>query len=226
MITLNFPLARQILGSLFVFGFALVTANTGLANSLDLVQTQELTPRLQLKSQLLERRFEIVLSRHESALRQAEARCRAGERSACRLEDWQDFLQDIASASLPDQLYRLNRYVNQVRYRTDERNWQRADFWAVPEQFFDRGGDCEDYVIAKYVALRALGIPADRLRVVVVYDRKNREDHAILAVSGPQGVQVLDNNRKRVIDWEESSRRYSPYYSLNEQAVWIHKSKT
>jgi len=226
MITLKLPPARQILSLVIPFGFALVTANPGLANSLDLMPIQELTPRLQLKSQLLKRRFELVLLRHESGLRQAEARCEAGERPACRLKDWQEFLRDLSSAAFPDQLYRLNRHVNYVRYRTDERNWHRPDFWADPAQFFDRGGDCEDYAIAKYVALRALGVPAERLRVVVVYDRKNRGDHAILAISGPDGVMVLDSNRKRVIDWEETSKRYTPYYSLNEEAVWIHKSET
>jgi predicted transglutaminase-like cysteine proteinase len=109
---------------------------------------------------------------------------------------------------------------------TDERNWKRRDFWAVPEEFFDRGGDCEDYAIAKYVSLRSLGVPAERLRVVVVYDRKRREDHAVLVIMAPDGMKVLDNNRKRVLDWDESSTRYRPYYSLNEQSVWIHDSRS
>ncbi len=226
MTTLKRPIARRFLSLLVPFVFALATTNTGEANSLELVSIQQLTPRQELKSQLLERRFELVLSRHEKGLRKAEARCEAGERSACRLTKWQAFLSEISSATLSDQLYRVNRYINHVRYRTDERNWNRADFWAVPEQFFARGGDCEDYAIAKYVSLRSLGIPAERLRVVVVYDRKIREDHAILVITAPDGIKVLDSNRKRVIDWEESSKRYSPYYSLNEQAVWIHNSKT
>jgi predicted transglutaminase-like cysteine proteinase len=197
-----------------------------LANDLTLVSTQELTPRQVLKSQLLERRFELVLARHEKNLQKAEARCETGVRSACRLEKWQTFLNDISSAPLSDQLYRINRYVNHVRQMTDERNWKRRDFWAVPEEFFDRGGDCEDYAIAKYVSLRYLGVPAERLRVVVVYDRKRREDHAVLVIMAPDGMKVLDNNRKRVLDWDESSTRYRPYYSLNEQSVWIHDSRS
>ena len=205
--------------------FAISTTNTVRAESLELASIQQLTPRLELKSQLLERRFELVLSRHEKDLRKAQGRCEAGERSACRLAKWQAFLSEISSAPLSDQLYRVNRYINHVRYRTDERNWDRADFWAVPEQFFARGGDCEDYAIAKYVSLRSLGIPAERLRVVVVYDRKIREDHAVLVITAPDGIKVLDSNRKRVIDWEEARKRYSPYYSVNEQAVWIHNSK-
>ena len=226
MNTHRFSRVWRLFSFLIPFGLALASTNAGLANDLTLVSTQELTPRQVLKSQLLERRFELVLARHERNLRKAEARCEAGERSACRLAKWQAFLSEISSAPLSDQLYRVNRYINHVRYRTDERNWDRADFWAIPEQFFDRGGDCEDYAIAKYISLRSLGIPAEHLRVVVVYDRKIREDHAILVITAPDGIKVLDSNRKRVIDWEESSKRYSPYYSVNEQAVWIHNSKT
>jgi predicted transglutaminase-like cysteine proteinase len=226
MIPFNLSIGRRLAALVMVFGSVVATANTGLANSLTLVSTQNLTPQQALKSQLLERRFELVLARHDKNLREAEVRCEAGERSACRLAKWQTFLQEISSAPLPDQLYRVNRYINHVRQRTDERNWDRSDFWAVPEEFFARGGDCEDYAIAKYVSLRSLGVPAERLRVVVVYDSKRREDHAVLVIMAPEGMKVLDNKRKRVVDWDETSKRYRPYYSLNEQAVWIHNSKT
>lgn len=226
MITSPLPQVRRLLSLFIPLGLAFVATNAAQAASLNLASIQQLTPRLELKSQLLERRFQIVLSRHALALRRAEARCEAGESSACRLAKWQAFLRDVSSASLSDQLYQVNAYVNQVRYRSDQRNWQRADFWAGPEQFFDRGGDCEDYAIAKYVALRAIGVPAEQLRIVVVYDRKTLADHALLAIAAPDGVKVLDSNHKRVIDWEESNRRYSPYYALNEQGVWIYNSKT
>ncbi|HEY5565474.1 MAG TPA: transglutaminase-like cysteine peptidase, partial [Rhodothermia bacterium] len=69
------------------------------------------------------------------------------------------------------------------------------------------------------------GIPATRLRVVVVYDRKKREDHAVLTVFGPDGTLVLDNRYRRVMTWAEMSNRYMPYYSLNENSVWIHSAK-
>ncbi len=115
--------------------------------------------------------------------------------------------------------------MNHYRYRSDQRNWRRPDFWAVPEQLFERGGDCEDYVIAKYVSLRALGIPAERLRVVVVYDRKKRGDHAVLLVSGAHETLVLDNRYKRVVNWVDVRSRYMPYYSLNENSVWIYNTK-
>ena len=215
----------RILGLGSLFGLALASSHVARANATELAALQQLTPKLEMKRQRLERRFELVLSRHQAALRGAAQRCELGERSACRLADWQEFLSDIAGDDEADQLYRVNRYINRYRYRSDAKNWNLPDFWAVPEQLFGRGGDCEDYVIAKYLSLRALGVSAERMRLVVVYDRKKRIDHAVLAVFGPTGTMVLDNRYKRVRTWEDMRDRYQLYYSLNEESVWVHSAR-
>lgn len=188
-------------------------------------QLARLSPKLEQKSTLLARRFALILSRHQVNLEMAPGRCQSGQSSACRLEDWQEALTEISRSNEADQIYRVNRYINRFKYVTDRRNWGRRDYWAVPEQLFERGGDCEDYVIAKYLSLRALGIDASRLRVVVVYDRKKREDHAVLAVLVSHETMILDNYHRRVMTWAEMKRRYRPYYSLNENGVWIHNAK-
>ena len=212
-------------GLLLAIGILVLSLEQAHATNFDFVGTTELTPRLQAKSQLLERRFELELSRHQAALRGAAERCESGERPACRLGNWQEFLSEIAQDDEAEQLYRVNRYINRYRYKTDRRNWKLPDFWAVPEQLFARGGDCEDYVIAKYLSLRALGVSAERLRLVVVYDRTKRIDHAVLAVFGPAGTMVLDNRYKRVRTWEDMRDRYEPYYSLNEDSIWVHSTR-
>jgi predicted transglutaminase-like cysteine proteinase len=215
----------RILGLGSLLGLALASGQLAQADTIELAALQQLTPKLELKSQLLTRRFELVLLRHRTNVEKAAAQCEAGERGACRLQAWQDFLAEIGQDTEAEQLYRVNRYMNHYRYRSDQRNWRRPDFWAVPAQLFDRGGDCEDYVIAKYVSLRALGYPPERLRVVMVYDRKRREDHAVLLVAGAGATLVLDNKRQRVVTWAELRDRYKPYYSLNETSVWIHATK-
>ena len=43
-------------------------------------------------------------------------------------------------------------------------------------------GDCEDYAIAKFFALRELGFANQELRIAVVYDNLRRIGHAVLAV--------------------------------------------
>ena len=195
------------------------------AQDLALAATAPQTARLQWAESVIERRFGLVLGRHARALAEAEKDCRAGEHAACRLADWRSFLAEIDGASEADQLYRVHSYINVARYVSDERNWHRRDYWATPQQLLSRGGDCEDYVVAKYLSLRALGIPAERMRIVVVYDRRREVDHAVLAVSGDDRTFILDNRYRRVLTWDRLADRYEPYYSLNESAVWIHKTR-
>ena len=47
---------------------------------------------------------------------------------------------------------------------TDQDIYGREEVWAYPKD----AGDCEDYAIAKLVALRAAGIAADDLRLVII----------------------------------------------------------
>ncbi len=199
-------------------------ASSTSAASQDFVTFNRLTPSLEYKSILLGRRLNLVFSRHQLSQNRAQEACRSGERPACRVEKWQRFLGETTGRTEADQLRLVNRYVNRARYISDRRNWKRADYWAVPEELFSRGGDCEDYAIAKYLSLRSLGISPERLRIVILYDRRRREDHAILAVFGDEEILILDNHYRRVMSWTNLRTRYQPYYSLNERSVWIHQS--
>ncbi|WP_237707120.1 transglutaminase-like cysteine peptidase [Pseudoalteromonas sp. BSi20652] len=45
--------------------------------------------------------------------------------------------------------------------------WKQNDYWTTPLETLGRGlGDCEDYAIAKYISLRALGVIDDKLRLI------------------------------------------------------------
>ena len=70
-----------------------------------------------------------------------------------------------------------------VRPVSDWAQYGLADFWASPLQTLANGaGDCEDYAILKYVALRELGILPDDLRLVIVQDDRHEVGHAVVAV--------------------------------------------
>jgi transglutaminase-like cysteine proteinase BTLCP len=53
--------------------------------------------------------------------------------------------------------------------------------------------DCEDYAIAKYVALTEAGIAADDVKLVIVRNTAAREDHAVTAVRLDDDWITLDN---------------------------------
>lgn len=134
---------------------------------------------------------------------------------------WQGFLAEMRGASRAVQLVRVNRFVNGTRFVSDAANWGVSDYWAAPSEFFARGGDCEDYAIAKYLALRALGFPAEALRLLVLIDTLRGRPHAVLLVQGGGRTLVLDNQTDAVRPWDDVPF-YRALYSLNETGAWIH----
>ena len=160
----------------------------------------------------------ILTAKWDNALhRHRKATPNAGE-----LGDWQLFLGSLSQHSRDDQVERVNAYVNAFRYVPDVRNWGKSDYWASPEELFRRGGDCEDYVIAKYLSLRAVGVPARDLRVLVLHDSRRDLAHAVLLWLHDDHTLVLDNLYQNVMTWDAVGEFYRPLYSLNEDSAWIY----
>jgi hypothetical protein len=94
-----------------------------------------------------------------------------------------------------------------------------VDLWATPLMTFaSNAGDCEDYAIAKYFALREIGIAEQDLRLVVVHDRRTREDHAVAAVRYHGRWLVLDNrtlDMRRDIDIAE----FEPLFVIDREGA-------
>ena len=145
--------------------------------------------------------------------------------SAQVLRDWQENLRDIRTGSIKAMADEVNNLVNQKRYIVDSKNWGTSDYWATPVEFLQRGGDCEDFAIMKYTALRSMGVPEERLRIAIVQDLKKNIPHAVLIVYTESGAYILDNQIKRLIS-AESGTRYKPIYSINRQAWWLHTAPT
>jgi len=140
----------------------------------------------------------------------------------CRLGEWNRLLDELRDSKEMTRLALLNRAINRHRYVEDAVNWQRADYWETPLQFLDRSGDCEDFAIAKYLALRAIGMPASDMCIVVVHDQARYVMHAVLAVYVEDRALILDNLRDEIVS-AELIRNYEPIYSINEQGWWLHR---
>lgn len=151
------------------------------------------------------------------------ASCRPGYWRKCPVAEWKAFLGKLDGKDQKSQLRGVNRYVNRARYISDQRNYGVADLWATAGQLFERGGDCEDYVVAKYVSLRKLGVPADSMQMAVVYDRVRRIGHAVLLVAVGAETLVLDNQSPYVLPAERVTA-YQAIYSVNENNWWVHQT--
>lgn len=130
-------------------------------------------------------------------------------------------LEGLKGMPLPKMAASVNNMMNQKRYISDKANYGTNDYWATPVEFFQRGGDCEDFAIAKYTALRALGVPENRLRIAIVQDLQKNIPHAILIVYTDQGPMILDNQIKSAVKAEKVSH-YKPIFSINQEAWWLH----
>ena len=163
-----------------------------------------------------------ALNRYFSERPLAEAPCTSTAFNRCHLREWNAFLAGLQGRDRRSQVEEVNAYMNRQRYLTDLRNYGVSDYWATPGQFFSRDGDCEDYAIAKFLSLRALGFGNDMLRVVVLQDLNLRVGHAILVVFLDGESLVLDNQVRRVVR-AETIRHYQPIYSINEEYWWLHQ---
>lgn len=81
------------------------------------------------------------------------------------------------------------------------------------------GGDCEDFAIAKYYALKELGMGVDRLRIAGVWNKKLRTGHAVLVVRVDGREWALDNLSDAPVLLSELPH-YAVQYYTNENSIW------
>ena len=90
--------------------------------------------------------------------------------------------------------------------------------WLTALAAIDADGDCKAYATAKYFALRELGVPSDRVRLVIVHERNHVDDHIVVAVYQDDRWLILDNLTLAIVqDTDES--RYAPLFVLDNQGV-------
>ena len=146
--------------------------------------------------------------------------CREEEESCSLPANRFASLIDAASRKAGRQRYELvNRTINAaVRYVSDFNHHGVADRWSAPLATLSSGrGDCEDYAIAKYVALLEAGTPKRDLRLVLVHDRLSRQHHAVLAARQDGRWLILDNR------WSElrsdSQSEMTPLFAITSEEV-------
>jgi predicted transglutaminase-like cysteine proteinase len=111
----------------------------------------------------------------------------------------------------------INRAVNlAIRPMSDLAQYGQIDVWSSPLATFASGaGDCEDYAIAKFVALRLAGVSPEDLRIVVMRDTVAGEDHAVAAVRLDGHWLTLDNRRMAMVE-DSYVRNYRPTFVIDQ----------
>jgi predicted transglutaminase-like cysteine proteinase len=147
-----------------------------------------------------------------------------------RLTNWRALMSNPKNKALTDRqkLELVNDFMNQTPFKSDREHWGKEDYWATPVEFLStNGGDCEDFSIAKYFTLRALGVPDDKLQITYVKEIKVfNEAHMVLAYfATPDAEPVILDNINKTIQPASNRNDLLPVYSFNGSGLWLAKQQ-
>jgi len=162
-----------------------------------------------------------MLQRWSAERREARQPCTLGQITGCEPREWRRLVDLLTPLALRAKIDAVNSLVNRYPYIPSATNWSEPNHWETPFEFLSRSGQCQDYAIAKFMLLRAAGVPNELLRVVVLRDRRLGLDHAVTVAYVDGEALMLDNQTPAVMP-VTSIHYYQPYYSINETGWWLH----
>lgn len=142
----------------------------------------------------------------------------------------EQLINQLKTAPEAEKLKKVNDFFNQkIEYAEDIDLWGQSDYWATPLEALGRqAGDCEDYSIAKYVFLKILNIPNDKLRLTYVRAELNFDGiravraHMVLSYyPTPQSIPLILDSLKPDILPASSRGDLTPIFSFNDKGIWV-----
>lgn len=158
------------------------------------------------------------------------AQQRYGMAGTQNVQQWRTLLREAHGLPYPEKIKRVNDFFNRrITFRDDMEIWGVTDYWATPLETLGRSaGDCEDFTIAKYVTLKLLDVPIERMRLIYVRAQIGgphssiSQAHMVLGYFATPGEDplVLDN---LITDIRPASRRgdLKPVFSFNSDGLWV-----
>lgn len=120
-----------------------------------------------------------------------------------------------------NKLKMVNDFFNNIDFLSDIENWKQEDYWATPLEFLARNkGDSEDYVIAKYFALKTLGVDPKRLYFTYVNAKRLKTPHMVLSYfESPQSDPLVLDNLSKEITVASKRTDLTPVYNFNADTI-------
>ena len=150
-----------------------------------------------------------------------------GSYAVARIESALKLIERIISLNERKKLDEVNNFVNKVRFTSDQHAWGVKDYWAEPVEFLGRNkGDCEDFVITKYVMLRRSGLSEEKLFFTYVKALRLNQAHMVLTYyETPKSIPlVLDNLNFKILP--ASKRNDLAFvYSFNAKKLYLNRQK-
>jgi predicted transglutaminase-like cysteine proteinase len=146
-----------------------------------------------------------------------------GAAAAERMRKVHDFIIANQFKPIKEKLELVNDFSNKLPWIADPDIWKREDYWATPfETITTFGGDCEDIAIVRYMLLRLMGIPDDKLGFGYV-QTSNKERHMILVYKDAQGIpgMILDNQHEDVLPANKRRDILAIYAFKNDGTLYL-----
>lgn len=151
------------------------------------------------------------------------------DRSNQRANDWQNLLQSLQQENEQKQVHAVNKFLHRnLTYQTDEVLYGKKDYWASPVELLGHGrGDCEDWAIAAYVSLRALGVSEAKLRLIYVKAKIGGVNSSITEAHMVLGYYPTPNSQPLIVDSllpevlpAAQRNDLVPVFSFNSAGLW------
>ena len=161
---------------------------------------------------------------NEAAMRNLATKYGAPARQ--RAETLNSMIGRLRAADDHTRLVEINRFFNQAQYRSDLQIAGVKDYWQTPLEFLGRfAGDCEDYVVAKYFALRAAGVDDQRLYLTYVKAVRQNVAHMVLSYfETPTSVPLVLDNYDPVVRPATERTDLVPVYSFNARSLFLSRA--
>jgi len=159
-------------------------------------------------------------------LKQAEEKY--GKEAGTRLLAWEEMIRQDKSPTDWEKLEKVNHFFNsRIRFVNDIDLWKVQDYWATPFEFLCRqAGDCEDFAIAKFFTLKAMGMDEEKINISYVKAIQYGIAHMVLTYySEPEAEPLVLDNLVDAI--APASRRpdLMPVFSFNGSGLWTAKQR-
>ena len=158
------------------------------------------------------------------------AKQRYGDEAYKNILELEQLVNQLKTATEAEKLKKINDFFNQkIEYAEDLDLWGQSDYWATPIEAVGRqAGDCEDYSIAKYVFLKILNVPNEKLRLTYVRAELNFDGvrmiraHMVLSYyPSPQATPLILDSLKPDILPASSRTDLTPIFSFNDKGLWV-----
>lgn len=151
-----------------------------------------------------------------------------GREAYNRLIAWEDLIRLDRSKTDREKLEKVNNFFNsRMRFVNDVDSWGVQDYWATPIEFICKSaGDCEDFAIAKYFTLKAMGVDDEKLRITYVKAIQYNIHHMVLTYyREPEAEPLVLDNLVDSISPASKRTDLMPIFGFNGSGLWMAKQR-